>query len=243
MANYLCIDWGNTRVKAAIFEDDKILNDYNFSENEALEELINLAKNNTFKAAILCSVVNHPVELNVLLAEHTKLFVLDDNLNLPIMNAYANNQNKAWDRLALVVAAYNLFPDNNNLVISVGTTITYNFISNNRTFRGGNITPGIQMRLQSLHEHTHQLPLVNRQGEEILLGYDTATNIRGGVIFGMLSEIDGMINLYTEKFGTINAVLTGGDAGVFANRLKNKTFADPLLLLKGLNIILKNNAH
>ncbi len=243
MANYLCIDWGNTRVKAAMFENDKIVKDYNFSESEALEALIDIAANNSLKAAILCSVVNHPAELNVLLAEHTQLVLLNDSLKLPIMNAYANSQNKAWDRLALVVAANNAFPDNNNLIISVGTTVTYNFISSNKTFRGGNITPGIQSRLQALHEHTHQLPLVSRQGEEILLGYDTATNIRGGVMFGMLAEIDGMIELYKEQFGTINAVLTGGDVGVFANRLKNKTFADPLLLLKGLNIILTNNAH
>jgi type III pantothenate kinase len=57
----------------------------------------------------------------------------------------------------------------------------------------------------------------------------------------MAAEIDGMIKAFEEQYQDFNAILTGGDAPLFARKLKSKIFADPDLLLKGLNIILNYN--
>ena len=239
----LCIDWGNTRVKAAIFQDDKLLKDDNFSEEQALTRLMELIEEYKPKAAILSSVANHPPELKVLLQEHTQLLVLSSQTLLPIMNAYLSPETLGVDRLALAVGANDLYPNNDNLVISVGTAITYNFVHKNRAFRGGNITPGVALRFKALHEYTDKLPLVTEQGELILLGYDTETSIRSGVLMGIAAEIDGMINFYREQYPDLNVVLTGGNAMLFADKLKNRIFADSQLLLKGLNTILRHNVR
>jgi type III pantothenate kinase len=239
----LCIDWGNTRVKAAIFQEEKLVKDYNFSEEEALTRLMELVEEHKPEAAILCSVSNHPPELKVLLQEHTQLVVLNSNTSLPIMNAYHSPDSLGADRLALAVAANNLYPQYNNLVISLGTAITYNFLPQNRAFRGGNITPGVELRFRALHEFTDRLPLVTVDGDLVLLGYDTETSIRSGVLMGIAAEIDGMINFYREQYPDLNVVLTGGNAPLFADKLKNRIFADSQLLLKGLNTILRHNVR
>lgn len=239
----LCIDWGNTRVKAATFQDDQLVNEYNFSEEEALTRLMGIIEEYKPQAAILSSVANHPPELKVLLQEHTRFLTLNSQTSLPVMNAYHSPETLGADRLALAVAANNLYPDNNNLVISVGTAITYNFVHKNKAFRGGNITPGVEMRFRALHEYTDKLPLVSELGELVILGYDTETSIRSGVLMGIAAEIDGMINLYREQYPDLNVVLTGGNANLFADKLKNRIFADSQLLLKGLNTILRHNVR
>lgn len=239
----LCIDWGNTRVKAAIFQEDKLLKDFNFSEEEALTRLMEIIDEYKPKAAILSSVSHHPPELKVLLQEHTQLVTLNSQTSIPIMNAYLSPETLGADRLALAVGANSQYPEHNNLVISVGTAITYNFVHKNKTFRGGNITPGVELRFRALHEFTDKLPLVTEEGELVLLGYDTETSIRSGVLTGIATEIDGMINLYKEQYPDLNVVLTGGNAALFADKLKNRIFADSQLLLKGLNTILRHNVR
>lgn len=239
----LCIDWGNTRIKAAIFQDEKIVKDYNFSEDEALTHIVDLLETYKPKAAILSAVANYPPELKMLLQDQTKLIILNSNISLPIMNAYHSPDTLGADRLALAVAANHLFPQYDNLVISLGTAITYNFLPKNRAFRGGNITPGMDMRFKALHELTDNLPLVKQQGDLVLLGYDTETSIRSGVMMGIAAEIDGMINFYKEQYPTLNVTLTGGNAPLFADKIKNKIDCDAMLLLKGLNVILRHNVR
>jgi type III pantothenate kinase len=60
---------------------------------------------------------------------------------------------------------------------------------------------------------------------------------------GIAAEIDGMINFYREQYPDLNVVLTGGNAPLFADKLKNRIFADSQLLLKGLNTILRHNVR
>jgi type III pantothenate kinase len=239
----LCIDWGNSRIKAAIFQDEKIVKDYNFSEDEALTGIVDLMETHKPEAAILSAVANYPPELKMLLQDQAKLVILNSNTSLPIMNAYHSPDTLGADRLALAVAANHLFPQYDNLVISLGTAITYNFLPKNRAFRGGNITPGMEMRFKALHEFTDKLPLVAQQGDLVLLGYDTETSIRSGVMMGIAAEIDGMINFYKEQYPTLNVTLTGGNATLFADKIKSQISHDPQLLLKGLDVILRHNVR
>lgn len=243
MSANLCIDWGNSRVKAAIFgDDDQIVEMYNFSEEEAAEGLVSIIDTHAPQKGILCSVTDNSISVEHMLKERLKAFIrLDDNTRLPIMNAYSSPGTLGMDRVGLAVAMHTLYPDKNNLVISLGTCITYNFVQKNRTFRGGAISPGLHMRLKAMHYFTDKLPEISPEGELLLLGYDTETGLRSGTFFGIVAEIDAMVAEFQSQYPDFNAVLTGGDMSFFASKLKSKIFADPNLLLKGLNIILKYN--
>ncbi|RYE23772.1 MAG: type III pantothenate kinase [Sphingobacteriales bacterium] len=243
MSANLCIDWGNSLVKAAIIdEENKIIEARSFNDSDAGQELSQLIEIYAPKKGILCSVTNHSSEIEQALTVQLKSFVkLSNSTHVPIMNAYTSGETLGADRLGLAVAAHLQHPDKNNLVISAGTCITYNFVQKNKAFRGGIISPGVHMRLQAMHHFTDKLPAIKLEGESLLLGYDTETCMRSGAIFGAAAEIDGIVNEFQAQYPDFNAILTGGDAPLLAGKLKNKIFADPDLLLKGLNLILKHN--
>jgi type III pantothenate kinase len=95
--------------------------------------------------------------------------------------------------------------------------------------------------LKSLNHYTAKLPLVKADSNVPLIGYDTNTNILSGVVLGMAKEIDGFVDEYEEKYGNFNVLLTGGDLVHLASHLKNKIFADPDLIFKGLYAISEVN--
>ncbi|HXS36196.1 MAG TPA: type III pantothenate kinase [Flavipsychrobacter sp.] len=242
MSLNLCVDWGNSSVKTALFNDETLVDTQTFSHNEAISSLSFYVDDHKPVKSILCSVANHPDGLEKMLQSRTSGYVkLDGRTPLPVMNAYLSQESLGPDRIALATGAHLLYPNKNNLVISLGSCITYNFIQKNKTFRGGAISPGLHMRLRAMHEFTDKLPEVDVDGELLLLGYDTATCMRSGAVLGMACEIDGIVGEYNEQYQDFNAILTGGDAPFFATKLKSKIFADPELLLKGLNLILKHN--
>jgi type III pantothenate kinase len=237
----LCIDFGNTNLKAALFFGDRMAEKFTFKESDAIDTLQRIVTLHSPQKSILSSVVNHSKDIESYLKKETKLLVLDNQSKLPYLNAYGSPETLGHDRLALVAGLSKRFPGEDSLVISIGTCITYNFLAKNNAFRGGAISPGVEMRLKSMHEHTDKLPLIDREGHFSILGYDTETSIRSGALNGIASEIDGMIDRYEAQYGRINAVLTGGDAPFFESRLKNKIFADTNFLFKGLYAILEYN--
>ncbi len=244
MSVNLCIDWGNTNIKAAIFDNDTLKKQFTLEEGNVLEQVSSMMDSWKPEKAILCSVVDTSDELAYLLKEHIPGYLkMDGNTNVPINNAYATPETLGPDRLAMVTAAHVLQPSKNNFVICAGSCITYNLILKSRTFRGGSIAPGLHMRLRAMHEFTDKLPEVDLDGDLLLLGYDTETCIRSGAVYGIVAEIDGMIREYESNYPDFNAILTGGDAPFFADKIKSKIFADPDLLLKGLNIILNHNVQ
>jgi type III pantothenate kinase len=235
-----CFDFGNTRKKLAVFHDAEmkeavVLADDSIGTIQALIDKYGPKK------SILSSVINHNPEIEELLASRTKFHKLSHNTKVSFTTPVGKPETIGADRLALCAAAVHYYPDKNNLVIGLGTCITYNFINKYHEFLGGGISPGLEMRLKSLHQFTAKLPLVEADSNLPLIGYDTKTNILSGVILGMAKEIDGFIVAYREKFRNFNVLLTGGDIVYLASHLKNKIFADPDLIFKGLYAISEVN--
>jgi type III pantothenate kinase len=242
MAITLCFDFGNTRKKLAVFEDSKlkegiILNEITQENIQALVRKYQPAK------SILSSVIDHDTVIEDVLRSTSAFHKLNHLTKLPFTIPVGKPESVGADRLALCAAAVGSFPTSHNLVIGLGTCITYNFINKYHEFIGGAISPGLEMRLKALNYYTAKLPVVKADSNVPLIGYDTSTNIQSGVVLGMAREIDGFIELYREKFRNFNVLLTGGDMVYLASHLKNKIFADPDLIFKGLYAISELNNH
>ena len=180
-------------------------------------------------------------KIEQILSEKTSFLKLDASVKLPFTTPVAKPQTIGADRLALAAFAVHFYNSQNTLIISLGSCITYNFINRYNSFIGGSISPGMEMRFKALNYYTAKLPLIKADWNFPLIGYDTNTNILSGVLQGMAAEIDGIINEYKEKFNNFNVLLTGGDTVNFVQHLKNKIFADPYLILKGLYAISNYN--
>jgi len=227
-------------LKCAVF-DNRELKEVLVLSNDSNETIQQLIDKYRPAKSILSSVVNHNPEMEQLLSAASRFHKLNHLSKIPVTTPVGKPQDIGADRLAIMVAAVDLFPNKNNLVIGLGSAITYNFINKYHEFLGGGISPGMEMRFKSLKLFTAKLPLVEKDWNLSLIGYDTRTNILSGVILGMAKEIDGMIDAYGERYGNFNVVLTGGDAPYFVYHLKNRIFADPDFIFKGLFAISEYN--
>ena len=229
----LCFDFGNTRLKVAVFKDNKmqeaiVLKD----DSEAtLHELLAIHKP---EHSILSSVIKHnPLTENILASQST-FHKLSASTKINFTTPVGKPETIGADRLALVAAAVHFYPKKNNLIIGLGSCITYNFVNQYHQFLGGGISPGMDMRFKAMHDFTALLPLEKETWNIPLIGYDTRTNLQSGVLNGMAAEIDGIIHKYEQKYSNFNVVLTGGNSSYFAGQLKTRIFADHNFLFKGL---------
>ena len=236
----LCLDFGNTRMKYAVFSDDR-LESVEVLPNDGVETVAAMLEKHRPDRSVLSSVVSHNPGIDDMLAANGPFHRLSHKTRLPFTVPVGKPETMGADRLALAAAAVQFHPGKNNLVIGLGSAITYNFINQYSEFLGGGISPGMEMRFRSLHEFTALLPKVEKDWNFPLVGYDTRTNILSGVVLGMAKEIDGVVDAYSDRYRIFNVVLTGGDNAYFASHLKNRIFADPDFLFKGLYAISEAN--
>ncbi len=236
----LVIDIGNTRVKAALFKENLLLElkIYN-SVSELISDLNFIRKG---KNAIIGSVVD---DLDLFYSALNSLIptsVFTSQTKTPLTNLYYSVNTLGSDRLLAAIGAYTLYPNTDILVIDAGTCIKYNFTNSKNEYLGGGISPGIQMKFKALEHFTSKLPLVELDTNfNDLIGTNTQNSILSGVLNGSVAEIEGIINEYKILFPNIICVLTVGDSEFLAKRLKNSIFTHQNLVLIGLNDILNYN--
>jgi type III pantothenate kinase len=180
----ICFDFGNTRLKYAVFDGDTMTH-IQVLEHGNTEEVQDALNRHKPHRSILSSVISHEPAIEQLLAEKTSFHKLSHQSKLPFTVPVGKPETMGADRIALAAAMVKFYPEKNNLVIGLGTAITYNFINKYNAFLGGGISPGMELRLKSLHDYTALLPLVKKDWNFPLIGYDTRTNILSGVILGM----------------------------------------------------------
>ena len=240
MIKTICFDFGNTRLKAAIFENENFSAEIVLPDDET-STIEKLLADHSPQKTILSSVIEHNAEIENVLSAKTAFHKLSHLTKANFTTPVGKPETIGADRLALSAAAVHFYPGKNNLVVALGSCITYNFINQYAEFIGGSISPGMEMRFKAMQVFTAKLPLVQKEWNFPLIGYDTKTNMQSGVIAGITYEIDGFISEYARKYSNFNAVLTGGDTSYFAGQLKNKIFADPYFLFKGLYALSETN--
>ncbi|MDE5877261.1 MAG: type III pantothenate kinase [Muribaculaceae bacterium] len=221
----LVFDRGNTRLKITLFEGSVLINTTVIAP-ECLAELVALVEFSCPDGAIWCSV--GPAE-DPLLDYLRSLFgprlkQLTSTTALPFDIRYGTRNTLGVDRVAAVAGAISLWPGQQLVVADAGTALTIDMVSQlpeeSPVFLGGNISPGVSMRLRSLHEHTARLPLVSPAGELPVWGHDTVTALRCGAVRGAAAEIKVIHDKFeAQTHCPVRIALTGGDAALLAAAL------------------------
>jgi type III pantothenate kinase len=234
----LIIDIGNNSAKFFLFKEEQLIlhTRKNNSSFDVIDEWNGLY--DIEKVIISSVIVDSPELLNSISNLQCPVVRFNNSMKLPLEINYRTPHTLGSDRVAAAVGAWSEAPGRNILVIDAGSAITIDFIGKDGKYNGGNIAPGIKMRLRALHEYTDRLPMVEKEGDIPAIGYDTETAIRSGVINGICHEIEGYINEFKQKYCDVLVFLTGGDEKPLKNRIKNCIFADKYLVAKGLNRIL-----
>ncbi len=241
----LIIDQGNTGTKLAVFDNSKFLEKKSFGKEKRTEIdvwLTEFAKKNPENLnIIISSVVDDEVNLDQMNSD--VILKLNSESPIPIINKYSSPETLGNDRLANAVAIWKMNKNKNSLVIDLGTCIKYDLMNANGEYLGGNISPGLFMRYNSLNADTDKLPTIQPENFEFNYGIDTKSSILNGVQQGIAHEINGFIDRYKEEFVELTIFMTGGDLIYFEKEIKNNIFADSELTLKGLNEILNYNVQ
>jgi type III pantothenate kinase len=237
----LIIDIGNSSAKLSAFEKERMVEVITLS-NRTLDGLKDFCQKYPFERGIYSTVVNLTREVQRQLDTlGFPMMKLDSSTPIPIVNEYKTPQTLGTDRLAAIVGAQAAHPGKDILVIDAGTAITYDFIDAHRHYKGGNISLGVQMRLDALHQYTDRLPQVKAQGDVPKMGYNTETAIRSGVIEGLKFEIEGYIKELSKTYANLLVIITGGNEYLFDIHREDTLFADKFIVLQGLNCILHYN--
>ena len=237
----LAIDIGNTAVKVALFDGNKSVAHHSV-ERPDVSALDELAAAYLIERAIVSASGNGAEEVVALLRArgiHTMEFTAETPV--PIKNAYHTPETLGADRLAAAVSAAARYAGKNVLSVDFGTAITIDLITADAPFRGGVISPGMRVRFRALHEQTAHLPLCDARAEQMLQGLTTQQAVEQGVMNGIAFEVEGYIARMREQYDDLQAIFAGGDAELFAKRIKNTTFAKYSPVLDGLNRILSYN--
>jgi type III pantothenate kinase len=232
----LAVDVGNTRIKAAVFEDSTLLESFVFLKTDLEKSIHNiLNKHKKVTQLVVASVSdvekqafsNFEDSINIHFVSHKDVF--------PFVNGYETPQTLGIDRMVLAAGATLKYPNQNRLVIDAGTCVTYDFVDETDHYLGGAISPGLLLRYESLHHFTAKLPLMTLEKPKQLIGKSTSESIHSGVVNGLVFEIEGYIEELRSQYSKFIIILTGGDSVFLAKRLKNTIFANSNFLLESLN--------
>lgn len=235
----LIVDIGNSTSKAAVFDGTTLVARRRLGVHLA-DDLAMLASAYSIRACAWASVGPAHPEVTALLQQlsHDPLEI-KGTTPTPLTCDYQTPATLGADRLAAAVGAATLHPATDLLIIDAGTCITYDYVTADGHYLGGNISPGLGMRLRALQQQTARLPLVSADGPLPEVGCDTSTAIRAGIIRGMNFEITGYAGDFKAKHPDGHLYLTGGNAPRFAPHLEAELC--DTLVETGINQILLYN--
>lgn len=229
----LIIDIGNTAVKAAWSDKMTLGKTFRYQGEKVQDFIASLTEKEKPDVMVVSSVYDiSSSDAEAMTKECGSLLILDGKH--PEM-LYRHNvpQYMTYDRASSIIASRYLFKGRGVTIFDFGNTLTIDFIDKNGWYTGGNISLGCRTRFKALNRYSRALPLINTPDEPSLLGTSLSTSIEGGVISGIMFEIEGYVSLHQDNI----LVFTGGDANYFAKRMKNSIFVISNLVLMGLALI------
>lgn len=237
------IDWGNSRVKLGLFENQQLLRVDHFQVGDDLiAKKISDWLDVVSPERIIWTNSGEPNASVVDLLENKKAIHFSHQTPVAHSTVYTTRNTLGLDRILLMEAAFHEFPKTYCLVIDMGTCITYDLLDDSGTHQGGSISPGWKMRAVAMHQQTAKLPLVDLEKADLIATSSIAA-IQSGAYNGMLNEIQETIRQYEQRYSALQIIVTGGDAEAFDLQAKKDIFARPNYTLLGLNAIIHHYAQ
>lgn len=221
MKTILTVDIGNTNTAFGLVRNGRVLGRASLPTGRLSEAGVARAARGLagargrVTAAFVCSVVssaNGRVRRGLRRALDVPVYFAGQDVAVPIKNRYRRPRQVGQDRLVGAYAAMKLFGPG-LVVVDFGTAITFDVVSRKGEYLGGLITPGFKMMQEALEKRTALLPYVELARPTELIGRDTKSSIRGGLIYGVAGLCDGILGrLLTGRRRGFRVVVTGGDA-------------------------------
>ena len=242
----LVFDVGNSRLKAALYDDDRLIARASLSAvrdmagEDCKAQVVNVlesrfAPRETPDRCLVASVVRGADGVIYKAVQTVWAIVpqvVDTDMDLGIDVAVSRPDHVGIDRLLQASEAFRVCAGS-VVVAAFGSALTVDLVTADGVFRGGTIAPGLGMGLRALYDETSLLPQVTLQPPDSAVGTDTTSCIRAGVIYGAAGAVE---RLFSELVpdGRATLVLTGGDAELIAPFINYPHCVEPDLVMRAL---------
>ena len=232
MSNLL-IEMGNTALKAVWAEGDTLGKTIRYQGEKTIEFIQHITEKEKPNVMVLASVRDISSQDEDVLKTLCRELVLIDKKHPSILRAYGLPEYLSADRAAGVIAVRKLFAGRECIVFDFGTILSIDFISEDGSYLGGNVSLGCRTRFKAINRYSKNLPLVNTPKELTSIGSTLVSSVEAGVMLGIKFEVDAYIASRPESV----VIYTGGDANLFVRYTRNSAFVVNNLVLMGLAVI------
>ena len=249
------VDIGNTNIVIAIHDEEKWINIWRVSTEKkkttdeyylTIIDLLNYSEINLeqIEKCIISSVVpslTFAVEKAIFRIFKIKPLVINSKLNTGLDKNSIPNEIGS-DILSNLVFAHDKFPNDTCTVLDFGTALTCSSVSPEGKILGVAITPGLVTSMKALVNNTAQLPEIELRQPESVLGMDTPSSIRAGIMFGFAGLANELVHRTEEELGVkVKVLVTGGLSSTISKMLHNIDYLDKNLTLNGIKLIASKN--
>lgn len=252
----LTLDIGNTNIKTALFDGEKMLQYWRLTTNKMMSSdeygilLSNLFEHNGLDVKDVTGIIMSSVVPSInFTIEHMlqNYFGITPMMVVPgvktgINLKYDNPRELGSDRIANAVAAQAEY-GGPCIFIDFGTATTFGAIDHLGAFAGGCICPGLKLTSEALVSGTAKLPRFELVKPDHVISRTTVTNLQAGVIYGYIGQVNYLVQRFRKELGAPDAlvVATGGMARLVADEVGTIDKLDGILTLKGLRLIYERN--
>lgn len=250
----ICIDVGNTNIKYAIYDGEKlkfsfrVSTDLKRTSDEYGAQLTGMLTTKgvtveELEGGILSSVVpslDYTIDKMCSIYLNIKPLHVAPGLKSGLNIRCDDTREVGADRIVNCVSAIVGYGENKPMiVIDFGTATTFNVISANNEFIGGVIAPGIKGSLDSLVNGTAKLPRVEIEAPQSVIAKNTVTNMQAGIVFGFAGLVEYIVKRIKKELKTtdVKTIATGGFSNVISKEIGCIDVVDKLLTLKGLKYL------
>lgn len=245
----LVLDIGNYRLKGAFFEGDQLTDSFAIPlSEEPLHQIFQKKKPDR----ILISSVNSNFEPGArrVVESFGLVFRFLDFSKVKVALEVDEPDQVGHDRIANVYGALFHFPQNDCIVVDLGTAVTFDYVACSGKYLGGAIYPGIDIGALALAAYTNKLPKVEVAKPPFAIAKTTKTHIQSGLYWGLLGAIERItfeMRSTSENPSNVKVLATGGllqreQLEDFVEDLSDLVdLIDPQLTLIGIHEIMKEN--
>lgn len=253
----LVIDVGNTNIVLGVYNGEKLLDSWRIDtdENKTSDEYSMLINQlflfsgieiKEIKDIIISFVVpniRHSLGNTIRKLFDKEPLIVGPGIKTGMNIKIDNPKQVGADRIVNAIAAYEKY-GGPLIVVDFGTATTFCAISENGSYLGGTIAPGIKISGDALFEKAAKLPRVELIKPGKTICKDTVSSIQSGIIYGYVGLVDNIVSKMISELNVdkVKVIATGGFATLIASETKWIHIVDRLLTLEGLRIIFNRNA-
>lgn len=251
----LAIDVGNTQTHVGLFSGKELMTSWRFATEvqktgdelavllEALLNLDGFSRDSVSGLALASVVPRLSSEYTVMAAAkfHLEALVVGPGIKTGMPILTTDPRQVGPDLIVDALAAQELYGAP-CIAVDFGTATTYSAVSATGEYLGHAIAPGIEVSLDALSTRAARLMKIELTDPGTVIGRNTVQAMQAGAVYGFAGQVDGIVARMRAELGA-NAisVATGGLAPLIFEHASSLDKLDPLLTLRGLEIVYGRN--